>query len=97
MCLLVLSVFAAVTLCATGLQDGHAVLARRSPQQSCDVRYAVKHRMAVEHSMALKCNMVFNHNMSFAGGRLSDAVLQASLTWRSGRRERCREAAVSGD
>ena len=50
MCLLVLSVFAAVTLCATGLQDGYAVLARRSPQQSCDVRYAVKHRMAVEIS-----------------------------------------------
>jgi len=72
MCLLVLSVFAAVTLCATGLQDGHAVLARRSPQQSCDVRYAVKHRMAVER------NMAFNHNMSVAVGMFSDAVLQSS-------------------
>jgi hypothetical protein len=78
MCLLVLSVFAAVTLCATGLQDGHAVLARRSPQQSCDVRYAVKHRMAVEHSMTLERNMAFNHNMSVAVGMFSDAVLQSS-------------------
>jgi len=78
MCLLVLSVFAAVTLCATGLLDGHAVLARRSPQQSCDVRYAVKHSMAVEHSMTLKRTMAFNHNMSVAVGMFSDAVLQSS-------------------